>query len=41
MALDPVAITMPGPHLDRTLDLLARALWGDAIDPLLDPERPR
>jgi len=35
VALDPEFISMPGPHLDDTLDILARAIWGEEIESML------
>ncbi len=38
VALDAEVISMPGPHLDDTLDILARAIWGEEIEPMLASE---
>jgi ABC-type Fe3+-hydroxamate transport system substrate-binding protein len=37
--LDPEQVTLPGPHLDRALETLAAALYGDAVRAELAAER--
>ncbi len=39
-ALDPALISMPGAYLDRTLDVLAKAIWGDGFTSV-PPSNPR
>ena len=41
MTLDPAEVTLPGPYLDRSLEILAAALHGDAIADDIARERRR
>lgn len=39
ISLDPALISMPGPDLDRSLELLAKTFWGDDVTARIEHER--